>query len=143
MPKMSCEKRGRSSPPAAAARSCLPGRSPWWNDEDRARKASGGGRKSEMRGWRRESSSEVKSPKRARNGIKSETMFRTFLMILIPYALVLSALLWRKAPVGRKGKGVLPAAGEPMRLLVIGATGGTGRELIQQALAQGHQVTAF
>ena len=30
-----------------------------------------------------------------------------------------------------------------MRLLVIGATGGTGRELVQQALAQGHQVTAF
>ena len=30
-----------------------------------------------------------------------------------------------------------------MRLLVIGATGGTGRALVQQALAQGHQVTAF
>ena len=30
-----------------------------------------------------------------------------------------------------------------MRLLVIGATGGTGRELVKQALAQGHQVTAF
>ncbi|HKP02887.1 MAG TPA: SDR family oxidoreductase [Chthoniobacterales bacterium] len=30
-----------------------------------------------------------------------------------------------------------------MRLLVIGATGGTGRELVQQALAQGHLVTAF
>jgi putative NADH-flavin reductase len=28
-------------------------------------------------------------------------------------------------------------------VLVIGATGGTGRELVQQALAQGHQVTAF
>lgn len=30
-----------------------------------------------------------------------------------------------------------------MNLLVFGATGGTGRELIQQALAQGHIVTAF
>jgi uncharacterized protein YbjT (DUF2867 family) len=70
-------------------------------------------------------------------------MFRIFLMILIPYALVLSALLWRRAPVGRERQGVLPAAGEPMRLLVVGATGGTGRELVQQALAQGHQVTAF
>ena len=30
-----------------------------------------------------------------------------------------------------------------MRVLVIGATGGTGRQLVQQALALGHQVTAF
>ena len=30
-----------------------------------------------------------------------------------------------------------------MRLLVFGATGGTGRQCVDQALAQGHQVTAF
>ncbi len=30
-----------------------------------------------------------------------------------------------------------------MRLLVFGATGGTGRALLDQALAEGHQVTAF
>ena len=30
-----------------------------------------------------------------------------------------------------------------MRLLVFGATGGTGRALLDQGLAQGHQVTAF
>lgn len=30
-----------------------------------------------------------------------------------------------------------------MNLLIFGASGGTGRELVQQALAQGHQVTAF
>lgn len=30
-----------------------------------------------------------------------------------------------------------------MNLLIIGATGGTGRELVKQALAQGHTVTAF
>ena len=70
-------------------------------------------------------------------------MFRTFLLILIPYALVLSALLWRKAPVGRSARRTLPASGDPLRVLVVGATGGTGRELVQQALAQGHQVTAF
>jgi putative NADH-flavin reductase len=33
--------------------------------------------------------------------------------------------------------------GEAMRLFVLGATGGTGRQLIDQALARGHQVTAF
>jgi putative NADH-flavin reductase len=30
-----------------------------------------------------------------------------------------------------------------MKLFVIGATGGTGREVVEQALARGHQVTAF
>ncbi len=70
-------------------------------------------------------------------------MFRIFLLILIPYALVLSALLWRRAPVRREAKRPLRASGDPLRVLVIGATGGTGRELVQQALAQGHQVTAF
>lgn len=30
-----------------------------------------------------------------------------------------------------------------MKLLIFGATGGTGRNLVEQALAQGHHVTAF
>jgi len=30
-----------------------------------------------------------------------------------------------------------------MKLFVIGATGRTGREIVQQALARGHDVTAF
>jgi uncharacterized protein YbjT (DUF2867 family) len=30
-----------------------------------------------------------------------------------------------------------------MKLLVFGATGGTGRQVIEQALAQGHHITAF
>ena len=30
-----------------------------------------------------------------------------------------------------------------MKLLIIGSTGGTGRELVKQTLEQGHQVTAF
>jgi putative NADH-flavin reductase len=70
-------------------------------------------------------------------------MFRIFLLILIPYALILSALLWRRAPVGRHGKQATRPLADPMRVLIIGATGGTGRELVRQALAQGHQVTAF
>lgn len=30
-----------------------------------------------------------------------------------------------------------------MKIIIFGAAGGTGRELVKQALAQGHQVTAF
>src|SRR6266699_3686077 len=30
-----------------------------------------------------------------------------------------------------------------MRLLILGATGGTGRALVDQAVARGHEVTAF
>jgi uncharacterized protein YbjT (DUF2867 family) len=70
-------------------------------------------------------------------------MLRIFLWILIPYALVLSALLWRRAPLRRERTAMPRSSDAPMRVLVIGATGGTGRELVQQALAQGHQVTAF
>jgi putative NADH-flavin reductase len=34
-------------------------------------------------------------------------------------------------------------AGPSMKLLIFGASGGTGRQLVEQALAQGHMVTAF
>ena len=30
-----------------------------------------------------------------------------------------------------------------MKLLIFGATGGTGRELLKQALKRGHNVTAY
>jgi uncharacterized protein YbjT (DUF2867 family) len=70
-------------------------------------------------------------------------MFRIFLAVLIPYALVLSFLLWRKAPARHGGKPISRGWGNRLRVLVIGATGGTGRQLVQQALEQGHQVTAF
>src|SRR3954462_15686977 len=33
--------------------------------------------------------------------------------------------------------------GEAMRLFILGATGGTGLQLVDQALARGHNITAF
>ena len=53
-------------------------------------------------------------------------MFRIFLAVLIPYALILSALLWRRAPSLRARKYERPIPNGPIRVLVIGATGGTG-----------------
>lgn len=49
----------------------------------------------------------------------------------------------RKAPRGRKGAGRSLGGDGPRRILIIGATGGTGRQLVEQALKQGHQVTAL
>lgn len=39
--------------------------------------------------------------------------------------------------------GRLPRTSAPKRILIIGATGGTGRQLVDQALERGHEVTAF
>src|SRR5216684_3385699 len=36
-----------------------------------------------------------------------------------------------------------PGTGSSMKLLVLGATGGTGLEIVRQAIEHGHSVTAF
>ena len=70
-------------------------------------------------------------------------LLKLILFVLIPYAILLSILLARKAPQRKTNKPISRGWGNRLRILIIGATGGTGRELVRQALEQGHQVTAF
>ena len=65
------------------------------------------------------------------------------LLILVLYAIVLLVAL---AVGGYRSKTIAPATGsrdKPERILVVGATGRTGRHLISQALDRGFAVTAF
>lgn len=70
------------------------------------------------------------------------------ILLYIPYGVALSAALgWR----GVRSRGVPPSgassaaklAGPARRVLIVGATGGTGRELVAQALERGHEVTVL
>ncbi|HWY50960.1 MAG TPA: SDR family oxidoreductase [Chthoniobacterales bacterium] len=70
-------------------------------------------------------------------------LLKLILFVLIPYAILLSILLARKAPQRKTTKSISRGWGNRLRILIIGATGGTGRELVRQALEQGHQVTAL
>ncbi|HEV8700283.1 MAG TPA: SDR family oxidoreductase [Candidatus Polarisedimenticolia bacterium] len=67
----------------------------------------------------------------------------TLLLLLFSYAIVLSVALAR---AGHHAQAA-PAPGAPRhptsRVLIVGATGGTGRQIVQQALERGHSVTAL
>jgi hypothetical protein len=65
------------------------------------------------------------------------------LLILILYSLALAFALARKTPRGKNIKPVSRGWGNRARILIVGATGGTGRQLVQQALEFGHDVTAL
>jgi putative NADH-flavin reductase len=70
------------------------------------------------------------------------------LLVLVSYAVVLSVALAR---AGYRSPGGAPNAAAPSgaaghrasRVLIVGATGGTGRQLVQQALDRGLSVTAL
>jgi len=64
-------------------------------------------------------------------------------IVFILYAIALSAALARR---GYRSQAAPPGGGtrdHPARILIIGATGGTGRQLVAQALERGGAVTAF
>lgn len=68
---------------------------------------------------------------------------RIIFIIWVIYALLFTLALWRRAPRGRRAARVSLGKGRSLRLLIIGATGGTGRHLVEQALPAGHEVTAL
>lgn len=68
---------------------------------------------------------------------------KIFLLCWLLYALALTRALYRRPHRSRNPAMLARRLENPLALLVIGATGGTGLELVRQALAQGHRVTAF
>ncbi|MBI3450113.1 MAG: SDR family oxidoreductase [Acidobacteria bacterium] len=67
----------------------------------------------------------------------------TLAILFLAYGAVLSATLSRAGHRGRIARGGGGAAWKPARILIVGATGGTGRQLVSLALERGHDVTAL
>jgi len=65
------------------------------------------------------------------------------LAVFLIYAVALSAALSRAGHRSEPAPGPGGPRPEPERVLIVGATGGTGRELVKQALARGYAVTAL
>ncbi len=65
------------------------------------------------------------------------------LLCFVSYAVALSAVLARVGLRSLAGNADHGLRRHPTRLLIVGATGGTGRQLVAQALERGHQVTAL
>jgi putative NADH-flavin reductase len=67
----------------------------------------------------------------------------TIILIFVSYAILLSAALARAGHRGQAPPARTIERREPARVLIVGATGGTGRELVAQALERGLAVTAL
>jgi putative NADH-flavin reductase len=68
---------------------------------------------------------------------------RILLLLFIFYAIAISIALARAGFRSRTATGSRLPRTRPKRLLIVGATGGTGRRLIEQALERGYAVTAL
>ena len=67
----------------------------------------------------------------------------TLLLLFISYAIGFSLALGRAGHRSRATASSGALRHHPTRVLIIGATGGTGRQLVTQALERGHVVTAL
>jgi len=65
------------------------------------------------------------------------------LLVFLLYATTLSVGLGRRGLRSAAGSVDPIPGGRPTKVLIVGATGGTGRQLIEQALERGHIVTAL
>jgi len=67
----------------------------------------------------------------------------TVLLAFLAYAVILAIALAFAGHRSRAASSRGPARARPGRVLIVGATGGTGRQLVAQALARGYEVTAL
>ena len=65
------------------------------------------------------------------------------LLLFMAYAIILSAALARAGYRSRSTPSSGAPRQPPTRVLIVGATGGTGRQLVAQALERGYAVTAL
>ena len=65
------------------------------------------------------------------------------LPVYMAYAAALSGAFWQNGVRNSSGQAAPAPGPKPASVLVVGATGGTGRELVTQALERGYLVTAL